>query len=333
MKWKILVGLCIVIGCLSMVNGTAFGEATKPSCTVLLFHPDAASTNEAESQQITDQFVQLLNQTDLYFVIDYKDIKKNISSQKIWRLTESCAEKECAVEVGKILNSDYVIYGVLGNVGNLRSLETALIDVKDGEVVNQVETTYEGTWDVFAQKAPEVNLRSLLGVTISPQPESQPEPQATESESTHVKQVIGDTEDVSSEPEKQFTIGPRLGVAASDDGVEFGAGIEARFVNLSFKLFGNLDGLGTGLGYYLHPVGNSPFLSAVFTYYDKENHGVDEIGRIYGLVAGYRINFTPQMDACIGIGAGYVNWDQTEPPHDSDEEIVPLGEITIGYMF
>jgi hypothetical protein len=43
------------------------------------------------------------------------------------------------------------------------------------------------------------------------------------------------------------------------------------------------------------------------------------------------------MDARIGVGAGYVNWDQTElnknGKKDSDEEFIPLFEVSLGYMF
>jgi hypothetical protein len=38
-----------------------------------------------------------------------------------------------------------------------------------------------------------------------------------------------------------------------------------------------------------------------------------------------------------GIGAGYVNWDQTESndfgDRENDEEIIPIGELTLGNMF
>ena len=77
----------------------------------------------------------------------------------------------------------------------------------------------------------------------------------------------------------------------------------------------------------------------------RKHNGVDEIGRIYGLMLGYRLgfdtfmekDFAQNMDARIGVGAGYVNWDQTElnknGKKDSDEEFIPLFEVSLGYMF
>lgn len=327
MKRKILAVLCMMIGCLMVVNEPAFCETIKPSCTVLLFHPDVASISEAQGRQITDRFVELLNRADLYYVIDYNYIEKNISSQTVWRLTESCTEKECAMKVGKIVNSDYIIYGVISDVGNIRSLETTLLDVKKGDVINSVETTHEGDWDVFARKGPEANLQSLLGITFAPEPEAQPE------QPSQVKRVVGANEEAAeTAPQKKLTFGPRIGLAVSDDDVEVGAGVEARYLNLSFRLFGNNVGVGAGLGYYLQAVGDSPYVSAVWTYYDKDH----EIGRIYGVMGGYRIDLAPHVDACLGLGVGYIDWDRSgvAPGHKrGDEEIVPLGEITVGYMF
>jgi hypothetical protein len=136
---------------------------------------------------------------------------------------------------------------------------------------------------------------------------------------------------------KKFHFGPRVGIGASDDGVEFGGGIEFRYLNVSFTAVGNDSGFGGGLAYYLHAEGNSPYLSAIGVYYDTDNHGRDEIGRIWGAIAGYRIMLGHGLDFNLGIGAGYVNWDQTDATKyggkDSDDEIVPIGEATLGYMF
>nr|MDA3896581.1 hypothetical protein [Desulfobacteraceae bacterium] len=78
--------------------------------------------------------------------------------------------------------------------------------------------------------------------------------------------------------------------------------------------------------------------------YDTENHGVDEEGDIYGLLLGYRLalknyvkkDFAKRIDIRVGAGVGYADWE-TEPqsgePPDSDEEIIPVCELTMGYMF
>ena len=113
--------------------------------------------------------------------------------------------------------------------------------------------------------------------------------------------------------------------------------MEAQYKHLSCQILLNTNGFAAGLSYYLNPADSSPFLAAVGSYYDTENNGVDEIGRIYGLLLGYRLNITDQLNARLGLGAGYINWDQTERnwkgTKESDEEIIPIFELSLGYMF
>jgi hypothetical protein len=180
----------------------------------------------------------------------------------------------------------------------------------------------------FAEKVPLENLKSLLGVSQLPE--------AVEIASAKGEPTAAD-ESKAPAPAKKFHFGPRIGIGASDDGVEFGGGLECRFANLSFSILGNDAGFLGGFAYYLHAEGNSPYLSLIGVYYDTENHGLDEIGRIWGILAGYRIMLGHGLDLNAGIGAGYVNWDQTESndfgDRENDEEIIPIGELTLGNMF
>jgi hypothetical protein len=325
-KLFIILFLC----CFLSVPAAPGNCQEKPKCAVLMLHADEASSDiyEYESGTLTARFAEELTKFGKYEVMDTGEMTKILSSQKEGGEIKTCKLKGCAVRSGAALNVDYVIYGVFGHIGNMYSIETNLVEVKTGNLVQQVTTDYEGDRKGFAEKVPPENLKSLLGVSELPQ--------AAEV-TTATTEVSAPAPEEAPPSAKKFHFGPRIGIGASDDGVEFGGGLEVRFSNLSFSILGNDSGFSGGLAYYLHAEGNTPYLSLVGVYYDTENHGLDEIGRIWGVLAGYRIMLGHGLDLNLGVGAGYTNWDQTESPdfgeRENDEEIIPIGELTLGYMF
>lgn len=317
-----------IAACILLSASSGFCQANdRPGCAVLKFLPDEASTEQYESRYITNRYAQMLGELDRYDVISLSEIDEKLSETDKGALAQRCTEKSCAVEIGRALDADYVIYGVIGHIGELYSLDTAMVDVNQAKIINTSVTDIEGDRDHFANVAPPQNIKSLLNLSQVPaewQPETAEKTAQPESTPEPVPEPV---------KEKIIQIGPRLGIGYSDDGVEIGLGIETRLNNLSVKILGSDIGIAGALSYYLHAVGNSPYASLVAAYYDDDPHGIDEIGRIYGGLIGYRLNFMENMDVCIALGAGYFNWDQTVPNGQSDEEIVPIGELTFGYMF
>jgi len=315
----------------------------KPTCAVLMFYPDVASTEMNEGHYLSEQYADILSRVGLFEVINHKDVTRMLEEKNAANINQACASKDCALAVGQMLNVDYAIYGVIGHIGNLSSLETGLVNVKNENEAQRAVTDFEGTQQEFADTAPSENIKSLFGVTnlpgkqeiIEEETVSAPEPVVQEGQQAQMAQEEKIAEPVKTE--KNFYIGPRIGVAATNDGVALGGGLEAQFKHLACQFLMNKDGFAAGISYYLNQEGSSPFLTLAGTYYDTENHGVDEIGRIYGLLLGYRLNITDQLNARLGLGAGYVNWDQTElnkaGTKYNDEEYIPIFEVSLGYSF
>lgn len=312
--------------CLLLVSAIPGFCQEKPTCLVLIFYPDEASSEQLESRFITNKYAKLVDRLDIYHVIDREELTTRIADKNYWDIVDNCKNNECAIEAGKLINVDFVIHGIIGHIGSLSSLDTSLINIETGEVINVAGTDYEGTKEDFAEKAPVENIKSLFKVNSIPAPK----------ETVETEIIIEDEEEEVKE-KKAFHIGPRLGLVASDSGAEFGGGIEVQYSHLSCQILANDAGFAGGISYYLHPDGNTPFISIAAAHYDDKNHGVDEKGDIFGLLLGYRLNITEKLDTRIGIGAGIAIWDQTEfnrgDTKDSDEEIIPLIELTVGYMF
>ena len=317
----------------------------KPTCVVLMFFPDVDSTRMSETERFSAQYAELLGRLGLFEVLDYQTVARMIQEKNVTDLKIPCTSKDCALNVGRLLNVDYAVYGVIGHIGKLYSLETTLVNIDRGTEAQYAVTDYEGTQQGFEATAPAENIKSLFGVNNIPQAKETMQ-SGTEQISGAAAPIAADVETAKAptaeevhpiKTEKNLFITPRIGMGATDDSVEFGGGLEVQYKHLSCGFLMGADGYTGALSYYLKPNTSSPFLAFTGTYYDTENHGVDEIGRIYGLMLGYRLNINDHLNARLGLGAGYVNWDQTElnknNTKDNDEEYIPVFEVSLGYSF
>ncbi len=317
----------------------------KPTCAILLFHPDMASSNIYESQMLSNKYAELIDRLDMFEVIDFNEVADTLKNKNALDLEKTCTDLGCALKIGNKLNADFVIYGIIGNVGSLFSLDTTLVNVAGGNETQHAVYDFEGTKEEFAKNAPAENIKSLFGVNEIPAGQEPPVPEIIVTTEPEKTVQIDEVPAPPAEEPKKLHFGPRLGIGASNDGVEYGGGFEVQFSQLSFQFLLNPDGFASGLSFYLHKKGNSPFLSIVSSYYDTKNNGGDEIGRIYGVLLGYRItldnyvqkDLAKHINARVGLGAGYVNWDLTGVKEgnekQSDEEFIPIFEFTLGYMF
>lgn len=316
----------------------------KPSCAVLLFHPDMSSSNVYESQMLSKKYAQLLDRLDMFDVIDFNEVADILKDKNAIDFEKTCTDLGCALKIGNKLNTDFVLYGIIGNVGSLFSLDTTLVNVAGGNETQHAVYDFEGTQKEFDDNAPGGNIKSLFGINEIPAGKEFPTADTVTEITEAEKAVVVEVEAPAVQP-KNLHFGPRIGLGASNDGLEIGGGFEVQFKKVSFQFLLNPDGFASGISFYLHPEGSSPFISMVGSYYDI-NHN-DEIGRIYGIILGYRLaldkyvkkDVAKHINVRIGLGAGYVNWDQTKPhknyntEQDKDEEIIPLFEFTLGYMF
>ncbi|MDA3895604.1 MAG: hypothetical protein PF482_05585, partial [Desulfobacteraceae bacterium] len=135
----------------------------KPTCAVLLFHPDMSASNIYESQMLSNKYAELIDRLDMFDVIDFNEVAEILKSKNIDDLEKTCTDLGCAVKIGNKLNADFVIYGIIGNVGSLFSLDTTLVNVAGGNETQHAVYDFEGTQTEFAKNAPAENLKSLFG--------------------------------------------------------------------------------------------------------------------------------------------------------------------------
>jgi len=304
----------------------------KPSCAVLTLHPDVKSTEKYESRYITNRYAALLELLDVYDVLSPDKVTERLKDSK-WQMIGTCSKKECALEAGRIIGVDYIIYGVLGHIGKLYSMDTTLLDVKAGRIVNRATTDFEGSRDDFANEAPPKNIRELMGLSKNP-----PEWNKLLAENAPKNTAASEAPAPKAETAmKNIAIGPRIGIVYNNNNIEAGAGIEAKKDNISLKILGNNKGIATALSYHLAPAGNTPYASLVATWYKDDPHGIDERGWIYGALVGYRMYLTEKLDVCIGLGPSFIRYHQTEPNRsgkkDRGTKFRMISEFSIGFLF
>ncbi len=310
-------------------------SAEKPSCAVLMFSSDEALSEKISSRYITNRFAEILNQVGVYNLLDQGEMIKKISEGD--KSIKKCTDVECAVEQGRLLGMDYVIYGIFGHIGNLYSLETSLVDVKTGNVIQTAVTDFEGEQDEFAQKVPPENLKSLLAMSELPQGVETAAPAATE-EAKPTEQEKPAAEG------RKFHIGPVIGVGGSDEDLELGGGFEVSYSHLFFRALASDDGIAGGLGYYLHPEGSTPYLALVGGWYEVDRKGGEEDGVGGGVLIGYRLHLIDRLNLNIGGGVGYADWEwdmdkknrEKHPDRDhedDDQEFIVIGELSLSYLF
>ena len=79
------------------------------------------------TQRLTTELISL----DKYQVVERNNMDKILKEQKFQH--SGCTDSECAVEIGQLLNSDYIIIGSVNKFGKTYAIDARLIDVGLGK--------------------------------------------------------------------------------------------------------------------------------------------------------------------------------------------------------
>ena len=111
-----------------------FGDPAKvkPVIAVIDFEAKRTVSNDLSST-ITDYFRTQLFNINKVILVNREDMGKILEEQNFQM--SGCTSTECAVQIGQILGASKIILGSLGKVGNIYLLNTKLIDVETGEIL------------------------------------------------------------------------------------------------------------------------------------------------------------------------------------------------------
>ncbi|MEI6971585.1 MAG: formylglycine-generating enzyme family protein [bacterium] len=102
----------------------------KPTCAILTFDALEGVTH-GEARALSDGFSVELDGYGAYRLMSRSKMDEVLKLQAFSR-SENCSATECALEAGKMLSVEYMVYGSVGKVGTLYSLTAYVVSVESG---------------------------------------------------------------------------------------------------------------------------------------------------------------------------------------------------------
>ena len=87
--------------------------------------------SDQEATILTQRLTTKLIAIDRYQVVERNNMDKILKEQKFQH--SGCTDSECAVEIGQLLNSDFIVIGSVNKFGKTYALDARLIDVGLGK--------------------------------------------------------------------------------------------------------------------------------------------------------------------------------------------------------
>ena len=123
--------------------------------TTSLFAKDIIAVLDLEQIGLTPQEATILTQRlttkliaiDRYQVVERNNMDKILKEQKFQN--SGCTDSECAVEIGQLLNTDFIILGSVNKFGSTYAVDARLIDVGLGKSLISAEFSMKGEIDIL----------------------------------------------------------------------------------------------------------------------------------------------------------------------------------------
>lgn len=172
---------------------------------VLEFQSKSVAANDTSA--IADSFRSQLVNTKNYTVLDRNYMSKIMEEQSFQQT--GCTDSACAVELGKLLNMEFMFVGALSKVGSTYLLNIKMISVETGKIVKAKEERSKSV-DGLIEAANKL-AHYFAGITYVPTPGSVPSsPYTTTYRSTYTTKKLRSSAKVLSVKGREVTINAGL---------------------------------------------------------------------------------------------------------------------------
>jgi hypothetical protein len=117
-----------------------------------------------EVRLLTERFIVEL---DNYKVVKLINMEKRDSILKEQNISLTCSSMECAIEAGKNLAAQYVIYGSIGKLGSLYTLNIYLSNVESNSIETSCSLDFNGPIEDLLMKGMREAANKMLTVRNS----------------------------------------------------------------------------------------------------------------------------------------------------------------------
>ncbi|MBI4977859.1 MAG: hypothetical protein HZC28_10265 [Spirochaetes bacterium] len=138
---KLLFG-AVVLALSSMLFPATYRVA------VMDFQGKAVSADDASA--LADSFRAYLVDTKMFTVIDRASMDKIMKEQSFQQT--GCSDTACAVQIGKILNMEYMFTGTLSKFGSTYTVSVNLINVETSEITAAKQAKVKGEMDALLEE-------------------------------------------------------------------------------------------------------------------------------------------------------------------------------------
>ena len=126
--------------------------------------------SKAEINTLTDRFRTDILEAGTYDVLSRKNMNSIV--EEIGFQLSDCTSKECALEVGKLLNVAKMVIGNIGKIGNTYTISISMIDVASSKTEKNIVRDYKGEKDQLLPVIQDIanNISGLYIVSKEPIP-------------------------------------------------------------------------------------------------------------------------------------------------------------------
>ena len=244
--------------------------------TTSLFAKDIIAVLDLESVGLTSEEAKILTQRlttklislDKYQVVERTNMDKILKEQKFQH--SGCTDSECAVEIGQLLNTDFIVIGSVSKFSSMYSLDARLIDVSQGKSLISAEFSIIGEIEVLMSSGITSIANQLCGLEGASKIDTETDKQ--KQVPPRVQKILGSpgesVKDIEGNTYKTVKIGEQLWMAE----------------NLKTTHYKNGDEMPTGLssGMFGKWVNTT---SGAYTVYDNVPSNTDVYGNLYNWYA------------------------------------------------
>lgn len=172
----ISIVLCFLLCIVEFINPSVSLAQGKKEYILAILDLNATGISETEAKILSNNLrgaiSRVLNSekfrksnTIEYKIVERSDMEKVLDELELQR--KGCTDIACAVEFGKILNTDKIIIGSVGLIGQTYTINTSLVDVETARVLRAADFKIKGAIDDVLNKGiPEV-ANELFGIKKS----------------------------------------------------------------------------------------------------------------------------------------------------------------------
>lgn len=157
-------------------------QTIKPRVGIIPFVAKNASGTDAEI--IEELFRGVVVNSGMFEVLDRNNMDTILKEQEFQQT--GCTDSDCAVQVGRLLNMQFMFYGSLMKLGSSYIISVGMVNVETGQIVKTAQRRFAKIDDAYNELTAVVN--ELSGKEeVEPAVEPKPEPVVDPEPKTKVK--------------------------------------------------------------------------------------------------------------------------------------------------